>query len=123
MKSDLTKPCKECPFRKRSPPGWLGPWEAEELLMVAGRHDLACHMTVHRGEDHTPMPHHQACAGAALHMNNKLQVAFHPSLVELQDKLKDSPEAKNVFKDTTEYLMHHAPEILRGKMRQPRRAK
>lgn len=41
-------PCMECPFRRQSPRGWLGPWQsAQEILDQAfSEAGLACHMTV-----------------------------------------------------------------------------
>ena len=32
MRFDLTEPCAQCPFRRASCPGWIGPWTPTELL-------------------------------------------------------------------------------------------
>lgn len=51
----MKTPCEECPFRKNSLPGWLGPYkDAQELLnIINGEIHFMCHMTLGKDEEET----------------------------------------------------------------------
>lgn len=117
MRTNLTKPCKECPFSRTSPPGYLGPWDSSSILVAIGRHPFPCHLTVAPHDTHGEnSPRAAACAGAALHMNNKLELSHMPEMRALQDKLAESPYSGEVFKGTAEFLTHHDPEEYNRRM-------
>ena len=41
------RPCNECPWRRESAPGWLGPFDADDWLMLAHSDlPIACHQTI-----------------------------------------------------------------------------
>jgi hypothetical protein len=49
-------PCKECPFRKESARGWLGPWTIDTILLQVHSDlnplpGLACHLDVSAKKD------------------------------------------------------------------------
>lgn len=45
-------PCRECPFRTSSAPGWIGPWSVDDILAQATSEvGLACHVDVARLKD------------------------------------------------------------------------
>jgi hypothetical protein len=50
MKINLRKPCSQCPFRRNSLRGWLGPWDVEQLLHHLGRGEFPCHQTIKRDD-------------------------------------------------------------------------
>lgn len=108
MKYDLDKPCNECPFRRKAPAGWLGPWSVAELLLVIGRSAFACHRTIKRGGDYDlDAPGLQSCAGMAIFLNNKMERSRDHMNAHHQDLLANSPHAKDVFANSTEFADHH----------------
>ncbi len=115
MKTDLKKPCSECPFRRTSPAGWLGPWDsARDLLAVAGSaQGFPCHKTIPRGglDDLSEIEGLQACAGAGIHHANSFKLPIHPDMVTHKNKLSDMPDyeeqAALVFQWPTEMINHH----------------
>lgn len=111
MNTDLRQPCGECPFRRKSAPGWLGPWKPNELLLLLGRGVFACHMTIPRNEKvEGDDPRLQACAGAVIFLNNKIERARNPEIAAHQDAMKASasPElCASVFQWAHEFLEHH----------------
>jgi hypothetical protein len=67
MKLRHTKPCRECPWRKRSAPGWLGGHDPEFYTdAVADNEVPACHL-----RDFGPFnPKSSMCAGALAVISN-----------------------------------------------------
>lgn len=62
------RPCRECPFRRVSAPGWLGPGSVDDWLGLAHSDQPgACHLTVR--EDHSWVGASQ-CAGLATYRAN-----------------------------------------------------
>jgi hypothetical protein len=110
MKINLRKPCSQCPFRRNSLRGWLGPWDVEQLLHHLGRGEFPCHQTIKR--DDQPVEELEGCAGAAIFLNNKLEVSRHPRVQEHQDAVADvSQEVKDgVFDWGDEFREHHATD-------------
>ena len=49
MNLNLHKPCNACPFRRNAPPGWLGPWDAEDLVRSLAYFAFPCHRTIPEG--------------------------------------------------------------------------
>lgn len=112
MKTDLRKPCNECPFRKNSLAGWLGPWSAPELLFSLGRTPFPCHKTISgEGDQLITDDSLQGCAGAAIFLNRKCELSRAPETAEHQRLCKDDPVSKeaaaNVFNWSQEFLDHH----------------
>lgn len=73
MKLKRKKPCKECPFRKESSPGWLGPWDARSIVQQAhSEAGLACHVDggvkKHLGDEELYDKVH-VCVGSLQHAN------------------------------------------------------
>lgn len=93
MKRQHTKPCKECPFRRVAPRGWLGNIKADTFMEHAHSESV---MDCHLGDGT-----HQ-CAGAAIYRANVLKRTRHP------DKIMELPENKEiVFASPKEFLDHH----------------
>ena len=114
IQTNMTQPCGECPFRKTSPAGWLGPWTAEEIVEIAKYEPFACHRTIPDGFepeeedpwDHTLMEH---CVGATILLNNSYALSLDELVREHQEKLKELPEeAKQaIFTWPHEFVAHH----------------
>jgi hypothetical protein len=75
MKHNLKKPCAECPFRRGSTPGWLGPDTVLDVLhAVHGEGGYSCHMDVEReakatGNEVVDPGNVEQCVGAIMHAN------------------------------------------------------
>lgn len=110
MKTTLTRPCAHCPFRRASVPGWLGPWGSEQLLHALGREPFPCHCTVPLDRKTTyDDPALQACAGAAIFLNNKREKSRDPVTLRYQNKLRSMTLAVRalVFGSAKEFRSHH----------------
>lgn len=108
MKYNLTKPCNECPFRRESLAGWLGPWDPDDLLRVIGNSTFPCHRTVKPEDYHNEdAPHLESCAGMAIFLNNKVERSRNDSNRCHQELLRGSEHAPSVFRTGTEFLDHH----------------
>ena len=113
MRTGLSQPCNECPFRRSSAPGWLGPWEPQELLQVISHDPFACHQTIRDDYDSwEPQPEDddiQMCAGSAIYLNNKFERSRIGFIAEYQNDMKSvSDEIKqSVFNRPNEFVEHH----------------
>lgn len=89
-----TKMCAECPFRKKAPPGWLGPWtvdEIEEFLRFDG--DFICHVEVKKLQSKGMTPpeieiNGQHCVGMLRYMNGSCKRSRGPEKYQAQKKLE-----------------------------------
>lgn len=108
MRLDLRKPCNECPFRRTAPAGWLGPWNVEDLLRSLATTPFPCHRTIHGQEDMSDNTL-QGCAGAAIFLNNKLEMSRHPLTYKHQQLCKGVPQEikDSVFQWPNEFRQHH----------------
>lgn len=107
MISSTPAPCAQCPFRKGSLRGYLGPWESpEELLLVTfsdsefvsghGHPGFVCHMTINNNE--------KICAGS-LHCANKSMKLYRDQHMEALQASLPEKDAENVMTswEFTEY--------------------
>lgn len=110
MKTDLKKPCNECPFRRRSLPGWLGPWEPRELLLSISMSAIpfTCHQTIPEDPE-ADIDEMQMCAGAAIFLTNKLEVYRGADGARYQEEMKSVPDEvkRSVFDSSAEFVDHH----------------
>ena len=115
MKYRLQRPCSECPFRTTSPSGWLGPWSPEELVIAVRNIPFPCHKTIGQGDD-VQMAHEkerlEACAGAALFLNNSCTLSRDIGMAGYQRGLRNEapPPNDEVFASTDAFLEHHGEE-------------
>lgn len=123
-----TTPCRECPFRRKSLPGYVGGHSDPIEIVDLVNHDqkFPCHMDVNAIRDHLldelggsdddplTMSDDQAfeqatrearhCVGALIFMNQSCKSSRNPLIAALQDTVGTSPE---VFETNAEYLTHH----------------
>lgn len=97
MKLKHRKPCKECPFLKKSASGFFGGYTPEEYHQMAhGEMGVACHTA----------KHHEgtvACVGALQHANVAFKSYRNPCLRKLQDEVGKNPAVL----DLHGFLEHH----------------
>lgn len=99
-----TRPCDECPWRRASIPGYVGPHDAE--TWVAAAHSdapIACHKTISTssrdGETDTSYTHQ--CAGAAVFRANVHKMPRDPSVARMP------ADRERTFASNQEFLAHH----------------
>jgi len=93
-----TKPCKECPFRRRSFPGWLGKNDPKQFAILANNDiQIPCHMTSGKKE--------AQCAGRSIMWANQCKVARDDSVLSL------SPDRVTVFSHIGEFTKHHKIQV------------
>lgn len=94
------RPCNECPWRRDSTPGHLGPHSAEEWVAAAhGEGAIACHLTI--TDSNWTDEGMRQCAGAATFRANVLKVPRNPTIaVAKVDK-------ERVFGWNDEFMEHH----------------
>lgn len=109
MKSDFVQPCNECPFRRKSAPGWLGPWEPEQLLAALDYEPFPCHQTIQDVGLSFEDENLQSCAGAAIFFNNSIKMSRQRGMAEHQKLLKEIPDEvkQSVFTRPHEFIEHH----------------
>lgn len=90
LPSGRRKPCGECPWRRRSLPGLLGPNTAEEWVALAHSEEpIACHTTIDPdacdsdGEARWTHPGIRQCAGAAIYRSNVFKSPRNPEVHRL----------------------------------------
>lgn len=94
-------PCIECPWRRDSAAGHLGPHDAKTWAQAAhGESAIACHATI-TGEDWTD-PGMRQCAGAAIFRRNVLKLPHNPTIAT-----SDEPDHERVFSSSREFIAHH----------------
>lgn len=116
MKLKRKTTCKECPFRKKSLPGWLGPWTAMTIIQQShSEGGLACHVSVRdlsrdgnaadsleellelRKKTHV-------CVGGLQNANQCGKLFRDPAMRSLADLVGTDPE--NIL-NIHEFLKHH----------------
>jgi hypothetical protein len=112
MKFDLRQPCVECPFRRKHPAGWLGPWDPKELMdFITTDGIFPCHRTIESDDRKLVEPEMQQCAGAALFMNNSCKLHKDPFVATYQKLMRETatPALKaSVFNWKHEFIEHHS---------------
>lgn len=93
ISAPLSKPCKECVWRRDSVPGEFLPDQGQNIAKaVHGRLTVLCHCAPDR-----------QCTGAAIYRGNIAKTNLrHPNAVVL------GPDTSIVFASKEEFLAHHA---------------
>lgn len=97
--------CKECPFKKGSLPGWLGPWHDSNTLHlhIVNEQDFACHMTLGQDDDEEVPETARRCTGAIMYATKSCKRFNDPVLRDEQVKHQPSEEIMDLF----EFREHH----------------
>lgn len=97
----LKKPCKECPYRKQSLPGYFG-GNPPETYLIPLLQDIpvVCHKSM--GEDVKSLP----CCGWILARLKSGKLARGGRIAYLEAKYKDNPNQAEVL-TSWEFVKHH----------------
>ena len=88
------KPCSDCPWSRKSLPGWLGsPTAADWISYAHGEAKVDCHTIVNRH-----------CAGIAIYRANVVKTPRDPLAFKLP------ANTKLVFASPAEFMEHHKSE-------------
>lgn len=105
MRDNLKKPCNQCPFRKKSLPGWLGDASPEQFMAtVMQDHEMPCHSTVDYSD-----PRWRRSLSTKKVSYCKGSLIFFANICKLS-RDRDRPTAEpseDVFRSPQEFLNHH----------------
>lgn len=110
MKPPTGHPCRECPWRRVSAPGWLGPHSAEHWVEMAhGDGQIACHMTIppDSDDDNPDIASMTTCSGSAIFRRN---VCKSPRTLRGLPEYQLPDDREAVFGWNNEFLAHHTRE-------------
>jgi hypothetical protein len=94
----VAAPCNECPWRKDSTPGHLGPYSAKEWVRMAHADTpIACHKTIKLSGSWEGT---SQCAGAAAFRANVAKSPRNPNITT-------GPRRDDVFQTNQEFVAHH----------------
>jgi hypothetical protein len=95
IKKQHKSPCSDCPWRRKSLPGWLGDTSVGRFLWIAhGDGRMECH-TKYLAKGYAE------CAGAAIYKANVCKSVNPPNLELL-------PNRATVFAQPLEFAIHHS---------------
>lgn len=103
-----SKACQECPWRKDSRPGHLGPHDAESWARsIHGEQPIACHKTIKDVDPDTRTgdwahPKMRQCFGAAQMRKNVFKAPRDPEIA-----IADAYDDSMVFGHTNDFIEHH----------------
>lgn len=109
MKLNRHKPCNECPFRKKSIAGWLGPWDITSILFQSNSEaGLPCHKSydplLRKGLDPIlAMDKAHVCVGSLQSANASCKRYSNPVLKYMAEVVVKSEDILSVF----EFRKHH----------------
>lgn len=101
-----TKPCDECPFRRKSLPGWLGQYSIKGILQWFGfQMSFPCHKTMTHNEKgmHFWTPKERHCAGALIMLQKMKEPNMYMQNPKLFSGIEDRPDVFNNFDEFTEH--------------------
>lgn len=87
-----TSPCRECPWRRNSAPGWLGSEQTPEEWVQTAHSEATV-------ECHTDAP--RLCAGIAIYRTNVAKMLRDPEVPKLR------MDRTTVFDSPKQFIRHH----------------
>ena len=92
--------CNDCPWRRESLNGWLGPFTAEQWIALAHSDEpIACHQTI---EEEDSWEGAFQCAGAAQYRKNIAKLPKNPEVA-----IAANVDRETVFSRPAEFTAHH----------------
>lgn len=105
MKPPCKSPCRECPMRRKSLPGWLGAATPKRFIAsVLADIEMPCHMTVDYEKPNWREEIEKTgrqCAGVAVFFANICKMSH------AKDRARLPADPKNVFTMAEEFVLHH----------------
>jgi hypothetical protein len=101
----MRKPCKECPFKRTSAPGYLGQCNYDPVSFLNQPEELPCHLTVDYESKEPDFSKSKPCVGNIHFLNNRLKLSRDREFATTQKKYGKSQE---VFSSVNEFIDHHS---------------
>lgn len=105
MNSPTGKPCKECPFKRKSAAGYLGADTPEGFIAsTLADTPMPCHLTIDYEDkewEDEQLPSATYCSGALIFFRNMCKMSRDPNRPQLPAN-RDA-----VFSNPKEFLEHH----------------
>lgn len=103
-------PCKQCPFRRKSLPGYLGASYPDEFLFLTIHADehMPCHVAINyekKDWQTKQLPNAAHCAGSLIFMKNQCKQPVDAELRARKEQVEIDTET--VFQWPSEFLTHH----------------
>ena len=100
------KPCKECPYKKTSIPGYMGGNSVELYSSFLRNNEeyVPCHMT-------QDTPNEDYCVGRVLVRLNDCKQSRNPDLRIVEEVNKENPHRDQVFDWAFEFDKHHSQTL------------
>jgi hypothetical protein len=106
----MNQPCKECPFRKKSFPGYLGEasGDPQRFLLTLETKPIPCHMQVDwEGTDAEyadALAWTKPCLGSLQFLKNTCKLPWDKKYAAMRNEAERNPE---VFEIRTDFIKHH----------------
>lgn len=109
-------PCAECPWLKKSAPGYLGAdepvhfYRASVVAENTPATAMPCHMEINYLDEDwlkDQYPDADICAGNLIHLHNWMKMPRDPELAKMVYQVNGSP---HVFASPEEFMEHHGEE-------------
>ncbi len=109
-------PCAECPWLRKSAPGYLGADNPEHFYRTSVTHErvpesaMPCHMDIDYNDPDwkdTQYPDAEMCAGTLIYFRNHLKSPRDPGMRDAVRAVEPSP---HVFSSPQEFFAHHDPD-------------
>jgi hypothetical protein len=110
MRCNNPKMCAECPFRKDSAKGWLGPWDDSDEIINQSQNEsgLACHMRIeHEENGEVSYDDTHVCVGSMAYANATCKVYRAPTLREAQKKVAQTVKDEEILSNREDFSKHH----------------
>lgn len=105
------KPCDDCPFRKNSLPGWLGPHSVEEFVQYYQMdYPYPCHKTLVEERDAGDLELRDGehiCIGLVHTRNNSCKRARDNQSSLRQEEIRLKGEKNECFTHISQFVKHH----------------
>ncbi len=110
MQRKLANPCRECPFKRTSMPGYLGVDSAPNFLNETARgvSPMPCHMEIDYEDPdwrETQLPDAPFCEGSLVFLNNIFKLPRDPGYAAAVREA--GGDEQRVFASREEFLDHH----------------
>lgn len=123
MQPPLSKPCRECPFLRTAPNGYLGAATPENFIQstLNTEEGMPCHLTVDYDDPDwlDKLDEAQLCRGSLIFLKNSCKL---PRSAAYCAEVQAVPaDRETVFANSMEFLKHHTAVIQPKKKRRGKR--
>lgn len=118
LRPTCEKPCNDCPFRRKSMPGWLGDDTPENFIATTmSDYPMPCHQTIDYSDPDWKrlwerVATGKLCGGALIFFANISKLSRWP------DRPRLPADKENIFASPAEFIAHHT-SLKRPKRKEP----